>query len=311
VCEFVIHGKRIQESTGSTSKTVAKEFEKRRRAELERAAEGLPTEPKGRRIRTVQEVTKAYLEGYGTTHRANSAVWIGCCFAHIDKALGTVLLSDLTEDRIRVYIRQRQSEGAAPRTINMELANLSRAMGHTWRELWPRLKKLEERKDIGRAVSLVEQERLFKALESDRTPHLRVLIPLLLLTGLRAGEAFSLTWGQVDLMAGTITVGRAKTSSGTGRVIPINAELARAIGTHRAAFIERFGALRPAHYLFAWGAPWPSDPARHITGVKHAWESLRKAAEVSCRMHDLRHTFATGLAEGGLRNQRCSQSWGT
>ena len=84
----------------------------------------LPTEPGGRRIRTVQEVTKAYFEGYGTTHRANSAVWIGCCFAHIDKALGTVLLSDLTEDRIRAYIRVRQSEGAAPRMINMELGTL-------------------------------------------------------------------------------------------------------------------------------------------------------------------------------------------
>jgi hypothetical protein len=37
-------GKRFQESTGATSKTVAKEYEKRRRAELERAAAGLPTQ---------------------------------------------------------------------------------------------------------------------------------------------------------------------------------------------------------------------------------------------------------------------------
>jgi len=32
ICEFVIQGKRIQESTGTTSKTVAKEYEKRRAA---------------------------------------------------------------------------------------------------------------------------------------------------------------------------------------------------------------------------------------------------------------------------------------
>src|SRR5258708_23931189 len=44
VCEFVYLGKRFQESTGSTSKTVAKECEKRRRAELERAAAGLRSE---------------------------------------------------------------------------------------------------------------------------------------------------------------------------------------------------------------------------------------------------------------------------
>lgn len=299
VCEFVIHGKRIQESTGATSKTVAREYEKRRRAEMERAAEGLPTEPKARRVRTVRDVVAAYLEGYRANHRPNSVVWVGCCFAHIDKALGSVLLSDLTEDRVRAYIRHRQSENAAPRTINMELGELSRAIGHPWRLLWPRLKKLEERKDVGRAVSLAEQERLFAALEADRTPHLRALIPLLLLTGLRAGEAFSLTWGQVDLLAATVTVGRAKTSSGTGRVIPMNDELGRVMSVHRAICAERFGELKPSHYVFAWGSPWPVDPTRHITGVKHAWESLRRTAGVSCRMHDLRHTFATGLAEGG------------
>jgi hypothetical protein len=53
VCEFVYQGKRFQESTGATSKTVAKEYEKRRKAELERAAAGLPTDQKATRIRTV------------------------------------------------------------------------------------------------------------------------------------------------------------------------------------------------------------------------------------------------------------------
>src|SRR5580700_5923365 len=46
VCEFIMHGKRIQESTGTTSKTVAREYEKSRRAELERAAAGMPTQQK-------------------------------------------------------------------------------------------------------------------------------------------------------------------------------------------------------------------------------------------------------------------------
>jgi hypothetical protein len=41
ICEFVYQGKRFQESTGATKKTVALEYEKRRKAELERAAAGL------------------------------------------------------------------------------------------------------------------------------------------------------------------------------------------------------------------------------------------------------------------------------
>jgi integrase len=31
--------------------------------------------------------------------------------------------------------------------------------------------------------------------------------------------------------------------------------------------------------------------------LKHGWETLRERTGVSCRLHDLRHTFATRLAE--------------
>jgi len=34
--------------------------------------------------------------------------------------------------------------------------------------------------------------------------------------------------------------------------------------------------------------------------LKHGWETLRDRASVSCRLHDLRHTFATRLAENGV-----------
>lgn len=56
VCEFVYQGKRFQESTGATTKTGAKEYEKRRKAEMERAAAGLPTQQRAARIRTVNDV---------------------------------------------------------------------------------------------------------------------------------------------------------------------------------------------------------------------------------------------------------------
>ena len=64
VCEFVYQRKRFQESTGATSKTVAKEYEKQRKAEMERAAAGLPTQQKAARIRTVNDVVGPYLAAY-------------------------------------------------------------------------------------------------------------------------------------------------------------------------------------------------------------------------------------------------------
>jgi integrase len=300
VCEFVYQGKRFQESTGATSKTVAKEYEKRRKAEMERAAVGMPIDSKASRIRTVTEVTRSYLECYKLNHRANSIVFARGCLKHVEEVLGTSLLSDLTEERIYDYIRRRQGDRASGRTINMELGEFSRAIGQPWSLLWPKIRKLEERKNVGRALSAEEQARLLSALNDCRTPHLPTLIPLLLLTGMRSGEALGLTWAQVDLIDQKLTVGRAKTSNGTGRTIPINTDLASIFGIHRANFVNRFGSPEPAHYVFAWGSPWPSNPTHHVTGVKHAWESLRTVAKVNCRLHDLRHTFATRLAENGV-----------
>ncbi|HEY6345904.1 MAG TPA: site-specific integrase, partial [Bryobacteraceae bacterium] len=306
VFSFVSHlrgspqSKRFQESTGATSKTVAKEYEKRRKAELERAAAGLPTDQKAKRIRTVDDVVTAYLDGYKLNHRPKSVLFANGRLARVQAELGTLVLPDVTEDRIRGYIRKRQSQGIAGRTINMELGELSRAIGQPWSLLWPKVRKLEERKDVGRALSPAEQKGLLDFLRDSPSPNLRTLIPALLLTGMRAGEGFSLTWAQVDLMGKTLSVGRAKTSSGTGRVIPINDDLASILGAHRVWFEDRFGEPKPEHFLFAWGSPLPADPTRPITDVKHAWETLRKHEGVSCRLHDLRHTFATRLAEAGV-----------
>ena len=300
ICEFVYQGKRFQESTGATSKTVAKEYEKRRKAEMERAAAGLPTEQKAFRIRTVTGVVDPYLAGYKLNHRPKSVLFARGRLAHVKRALGNVVLSDLTDDCIREYIRQRMGEGVSGRTINMEIGELSRAIGQPWSLLWPKVRPLEERKDVGRALSADEQKALLDGLRDCHTPHLPTVIPLLMLTGMRAGEALSLTWGQVNLMDKTLRVGRAKTSSGTGRAIPINDDLASALAAHRTLFVKSFGEPDAKHYVFAWGSPLPTDPTRPVSDLKHGWEKLRERTGVSCRLHDLRHTFATRLAENGV-----------
>jgi integrase len=113
---------------------------------------------------------------------------------------------------------------------------------------------------------------------------------------MRSGEITSLTWGQVDFIRRTITVGRAKTASGTGRVIPMNGDLVGVLGAYANWFTERFGEARPEHYLFPFGKV-PCDPTSE---VKSAWGKIRPAAKVDCRLHDLRHTAATKMAEAGV-----------
>ncbi len=108
ICEFIYLGKRFQELTGATSKTVAKEYEKRRKAA---------------RIRTVNDVVAPYLAGYKVTHRPKSILFAEGRLEHVKKAAGNVVLSDLTDERIRGYIRQRQIEKVSGRPSTWRSVN--------------------------------------------------------------------------------------------------------------------------------------------------------------------------------------------
>jgi integrase len=252
----------------------------------------------------VNDVTKRYLNGYELNHRPKSIQFANGRLVNVTRLLGTTLLPDLTEDAIRGYIRERLKEEAAGRTINMELGELSRAIGQTWSILWPKVRKLEERKDVGKALSPEEESALLSAVSRQTSPNrsqtLSTFIRIALTTGMRAGEITELTWGQVDFVRRVLTVGRAKSSSGTGRQIPMNDELFAVLTMHAAWFTNRFGEAKPEHYLFPFGKPTPSDPTKHITDVTGAWDVLRKSAGVKCRLHDLRHTAATKMAEADV-----------
>lgn len=206
----------------------------------------------------------------------------------------SVLVSDLSERVLHSFIRLRKAEGACGRTINMELCTVSRALGTPWRTLWPNLRKLEEREEVGRALSPEEEQRLLAAVRNSRSVLIETFLQIALCTGMRRGEIESLNWGQVDLVRGVVTVGLAKTSSGTGR--SINHELAQMLAYHATWFAERFGEMRQSYYLFPWGSLFPVDPSRPTTTMKKAWQNFKKGAGVSCRLHDLRHTAATKMA---------------
>ncbi|MGO9096550.1 MAG: site-specific integrase [Bryobacteraceae bacterium] len=153
---------------------------------------------------------------------------------------------------------------------------------------------------MGRAISPEEQGRLLDVAATLRSPVVRTVIPLLMLTGLRSGETLGLCWSRVDLLNRTIIVGRAKTASGTGRVIPINDDLASILASRRAWFIERFGEPQPHRCVFQFGSPQPTSQDKPVTDIISGWDLVRAASGVSCRLHDLRHTFCTRLAEAGV-----------
>ncbi len=117
-------------------------------------------------------------------------------------------------------------------------------------------------------------------------------------TGMRSDEARLLRWSQVNFEAGEIVVGKSKTEAGKGHRIPMSANLKAVLSTHASFCATKLGKLHPDWFVFPLSNRLTfKDPTRPVTSMKSAWETTRTAANVNCRLHDLRHSFCTKLAE--------------
>ena len=103
-----------------------------------------------------------------------------------------------------------------------------------------KVRKMEERRTSGGRYRPDEEERLPEAIRNQTSPNrsqmLGTFVRMTLLTGMRSGKITTLTWGQVDVGRRVLTVGKAKTASGTGRQIPMNADLLGVLSLHAQWF---------------------------------------------------------------------------
>jgi integrase len=160
--------------------------------------------------------------------------------------------------------------------------------------------------DTGRAISRDEETALLNACQASRSRSLYPAVLVALNTCVRYSELRLLRWSQLDLQLCTLTVGRSKTESGTGRILPLND---RAIAILRF-WADLFPSREASHFVFPaerYGASGDgatvihaSDPTKPIGRWKEAWESAKSRAGVSCRFHDLRHTGCTRMLEAGV-----------
>lgn len=303
--KFNFAGRLIRESSKSTSKTMAKDAEKQRRRELESGFHNL-SQARQQRIRSLKEIIDEYLVGYRLRFRAPR--FADYALGHVSRLLGTRLAVDIDANSVLAYQEDRLREGAAPKSINEEVRFLLKMLGDPGEIVRAQLRKKHQLKlsvqnRIGKAFDSCETDKLCAETIKSKSPHIHVAFMLARNAGLRDAEIKTLTWGQVDLKAGYLRVGRAKTEAGEGRTIPFNSELNNALVQHRARYEEKFGQIQPEWYLFPFGRPMPSDPTRHVTTLKTAWNNVRKNAEVKGRWHDNRHTLITELAESGAGDE--------
>ena len=130
-----------------------------------------------------------------------------------------------------------------------------------------------------------EVQRLMAALDNSKNKSLKSMVYMLLLTGARRGELLKAKWDQLDFSRKIWTVPLSK--SGKVRHIPMSDTLC-----------EMLANLRPdatSDYVFV-----NEVTGKPFTNFFRAWDSARlKANMPDLRVHDLRHSFASFLVNGG------------
>jgi len=277
----------------------------RRRAETLRAEVSLGGDPaaekaKRRAVPTVEEFARErYLPHARERLRSayNVEVYLRL---RILPALGKKVLDEVTPQDVAELRRKLVGEGLANATVNRHLAYVRALFNAAIR--WGLLQGRnpagspgmlpEQHRD--RYLSPVETQALFRALAADPDETAASALMLLAVTGARRGEALQAKWEDVDLERGLLTVPPSRSKSGRVRHIPLSA-LATAI-------LQRQLAKRQLHPDNPHVFPSNRRAGSPVEGVRGAWRRAKKAAGLAddLRIHDLRHSFASALANSGV-----------
>lgn len=270
--------------------------------------------PSGKPI-TIAEIAAEYL-GWYEEHRKGIKETKNVVDAHILPAFGARMAHDLTAVDIRKWHEKlartppkrrsgmgkpkqygekpgtpegkRARRATANRILTVLKAMLNRAYQNDliaddspWRKVRP-FEGADE--PVTRFLTAAEATRLINACRAD----LRRLVRSALLTGARFTELASLVAADVNLDTGTIYVRPSK--SGKARHIPLSAE-------GQAFFAETVAGkpgIEPV-FLRGDGAPWGKN--HHVRPLAEANTAAK--IEPPATFHDLRHTYASLLAQAG------------
>lgn len=215
------------------------------------------------------------------------------------KELGHSTLADVTPARLAecrdrlattLTVQRRQR---SPATVVRYLAALSHAFTVAIKE-WGwlhdnpmrRVSKPKEARGRVRFLDDDERVRLFNACKSSRNQFLYSIVLLAVSTGMRRGEIVGLRWDDVDLVKGNLVVHESK--NGERRAVTL---AGRAL-----AQLRDLNDLRRKDSALVF----PNEAGARPINFEKAWRTAVSEAHLQdFRFHDLRHTAASYLAQGG------------
>lgn len=269
-------------STGTASRREAEAFDREHRKEI-KAQSGKPQRPS----LTMDEACGRYW-----IERGQHLGWAEHVARHLKCIVRNcegLTIGTLSNADICALVRNRISSGAGAAGVNRTLAVVRQVL-ETAKKAWglevPHIdwKAHWQKEPKGRVRWLTpgEAQRLCQALPF----HVRLAVEWSLYTGTRKGETYSLRWEHIDLERGQARIVGGKTGD---RIVWLSAE-ARAV-------LDQ--CQRRGPYVFD-----------RTNFRKHFEKALITAQIENFHWHDLRHTHATWLRQGGAPLEIVARSLG-
>jgi integrase len=215
---------------------------------------------------------------------------------HLLPAFGELRLDAIRMHPIEMLKAEKLATGLSRKRVNNILACLGKILryGHETEVLAsvPKIKLLKLEPQKFDFLTFEELERLLHAMKDDAER--RAMFLLGGEAGLRQGEIIALEWGDIDLVAGHLTVRRSvwrgivgSPKSGRDRKVPLTSRLAAALRAHRHLRGERVFSQRDLS---------PFTQSSVEAALRYA---CKRAGLRPIGSHVLRHTFCSHLAMRG------------
>jgi integrase len=244
-----------------------------------------------RQLKTIDELCEAYIEGHAKKKKKTWKEDQSCLKRHVlSKLSGRLAVSLVTADMEVIHSQLGVEHPCGANDVLKvvrKMFNWGKVAGLVPRDhpnIVAGIVRFPER-TRKRFVTTVEMPRLLQALEQEDNDYARHGIWLLLLMGLRSKELLKAKWEDIDWEMGTLFIGLTKNGE------PLLAPISDA-AMDRLRVIPRIsdnpyiicGRLR-GQYLRSLGEPFK--------------RALKRAGLVNLRIHDLRRTVGSWLAQDG------------
>ncbi|MBN2416790.1 tyrosine-type recombinase/integrase [bacterium] len=278
--DYTYNGRRIKESAGTRSRREAEKCLHSRMGDIVQGKFNLESR---KPAPTLFEFSEQYVEWARQNKKHSSWVRDENSLKRLLPVFGTERLTKINPFMVERYKIDRKAR-VQPATINREVSLLKRMLNLAveWDIISKNpIKKVKKLKEPAGPVRFLEAREMRKLIDACEPPFQWIVITALN-TGMRKMEVVNLTWPQVDLARGLITL--TATKNGETRHLPINRTL-------QTMFQE---IPRVSNFVFA------KKDGNPYVNINKAWTVAREKSGVWCRFHDLRHTFASHLVMNGV-----------